>query len=59
VIGKTKVQGKPSLQNSLEVIRGYLSLVPTYGSREVLILWNSLTTVDPNDIFQTIEVRMC
>ncbi|KAI9595811.1 Ssl1-like-domain-containing protein [Syncephalis fuscata] len=47
--------GEPSLQNALETARSSLSHVPPHGSREVLVLFGSLTTCDPGNIFDTIE----
>jgi len=49
------VAGQPSLQNALEVARTTLNLVPRHGSREVLVLWASLSSKDPGDVLQTIE----
>ncbi|RKP23119.1 Ssl1-like-domain-containing protein [Syncephalis pseudoplumigaleata] len=47
--------GEPSLQNALETARISLNHVPPHGSREVLVLFGSLTTCDPGNIFDTIE----
>ena len=47
--------GDFSLQNALEMARGSLRGVPKYGSREVLIIMGSLTSIDPGNIFQTAE----
>eukprot|EP01117_Protostelium_nocturnum_P011437 TRINITY_DN4147_c0_g1_i5.p1 TRINITY_DN4147_c0_g1~~TRINITY_DN4147_c0_g1_i5.p1 ORF type:complete len:335 (-),score=82.46 TRINITY_DN4147_c0_g1_i5:33-1037(-) len=49
------VEGEMSLQNSLEVAKSSLCYIPKYGSREVLIIFGSLTTCDPGDIFETID----
>jgi len=46
-------EGEPSLQNALDFARSSLCHVPKYGSREVLIVFSSLTTCDPGDIFAT------
>jgi len=43
------------LQNSLTLARATLSYVPKYGSREVVVLFESLTTCDPGDIFNILE----
>ncbi|KAL1914932.1 uncharacterized protein VTP21DRAFT_7848 [Calcarisporiella thermophila] len=47
--------GEPSLQNSLEMARNSLSHVPSHGSREIVIIYGSLTTCDPGDITDTIN----
>jgi transcription initiation factor TFIIH subunit 2 len=47
--------GECSLQNSLEVAKSSLSYAPKYGSREILIIFGSLSTCDPGDIFVTID----
>jgi len=47
--------GEVSLQNSLEVARSSLKHVPKYGSREILLVYQSFTTVDPGDIHKTIS----
>ena len=46
--------GAASIQNAVENARTMLQHVPPYGSREVVILSSSITTVDPGDIFATI-----
>jgi transcription initiation factor TFIIH subunit 2 len=50
----TATEGEPSLQNALECARASLCHVPKYGSREVVIIFSSLTTCDPGDIYSTI-----
>lgn len=55
LMGKLECSGDSSLQNALELVHGYLSQIPSYGHREVLILYSSLSTCDPNDIMVTIE----
>ncbi|PRP79298.1 TFIIH subunit [Planoprotostelium fungivorum] len=52
----TNVSGEFSLQNSLEVARSTLCYVPAYGSREIIIVSGSLSTCDPGDIFETVEL---
>lgn len=47
--------GEASLQNTLILAINVLRNVPDYGSRELLIIFNSLKTRDPSDIFTTIE----
>lgn len=53
-IRKQECKGYPSLQNALEMARGLLLPVPAYVTREVLIIFGSLSTSDPGDIHQTI-----
>ncbi|TPX46643.1 hypothetical protein SeMB42_g02330 [Synchytrium endobioticum] len=48
-------RGEASLQNALELARVSLGHVPTHGSREILILFGSLATVDPASIFDTMD----
>ncbi|GIY54010.1 general transcription factor IIH subunit 2 [Caerostris darwini] len=50
--------GEPSLQNALEVAIQTLRFMPTHTSREILIIFGSLTTCDPGDIFETVESLM-
>lgn len=46
--------GEASLQYSLEMAKDFFEMVPTYGSREVLIVYSSLSTCDPGNIHHTI-----
>ncbi|KAK0569750.1 hypothetical protein OC861_000586 [Tilletia horrida] len=46
-------KGEPSLQNALEMARSSLSHLPASNSREVLIIFGSLTTSDPGNIHDT------
>lgn len=48
------VDKEPSLQNALEIAKSSLKTVPAYGSREVVVVYGSLVTADPSDIFATI-----
>ncbi|KAE8231746.1 hypothetical protein CF326_g3234 [Tilletia indica] len=48
-------QGEPSLQNALEMARSSLSHLPASNSREVLIIFGSLTTSDPGNIHDTMS----
>ncbi|KAI9121675.1 hypothetical protein K1719_008708 [Acacia pycnantha] len=52
---KMECSGDPSLQNSLDLVHGYLNQIPSYGHREVLILYSALNTCDPGDIMETIQ----
>ncbi|XP_065891193.1 general transcription factor IIH subunit 2-like protein isoform X2 [Dysidea avara] len=47
--------GEPSLQNSIEMAARALRNVPSHASREILIIFGSLTTCDPGNILETIE----
>jgi transcription initiation factor TFIIH subunit 2 len=49
------VKGLASLQNTILLAMATLKYTPSYGYRELLILFNSLSTCDPSDIFATIE----
>jgi len=47
----TQGSGCPSLENALRRAMPMFEDVPGYASREVLILFNSLHTIDPGDVF--------
>ncbi|XP_032517718.2 general transcription factor IIH subunit 2 [Danaus plexippus] len=47
--------GEPSLQNTLELAGRTLRPLPGHASRELLVLFGSLTTCDPGDITTTIQ----
>eukprot|EP00898_Chlorokybus_atmophyticus_P003211 jgi/Chlat1/3891/Chrsp26S04175 len=53
--GRLDAGGDASLQNALEAARGSLSQIPSYGHREVLVLFSALTTCDPGDLMATME----
>ncbi|KAK4606979.1 hypothetical protein RGQ29_000974 [Quercus rubra] len=55
LMGKLECSGESSLQNALDLVHGYLNQVPSYGHREVLILYSALSTCDPGDILETIQ----
>lgn len=55
LMSKLECSGDASLQNSLELVHGYLNQIPSYGHREVLILYSALSTCDPADIMETIQ----
>lgn len=55
-LNKAALVGEPSLQNGLELALKSLKLLPSHASREILVLMGSLTTCDPTDINQTVEV---
>ena len=50
LMGKLECSGDSSLQNALNLVRGYLNLIPSYGYREVLILYSALSACDTGDI---------
>lgn len=55
LMGKLECSGDSSLQNALDLAHGYLNQIPSYGHREVLILYSALSTCDPGDIMDTIQ----
>ncbi|OMP09731.1 von Willebrand factor, type A [Corchorus olitorius] len=55
LMNKLECSGDSSLQNALDLVDGYLNQIPSYGHREVLILYSALTTCDPGDIMETIQ----
>ncbi|KAL6720196.1 hypothetical protein ACLMJK_002117 [Lecanora helva] len=48
-------KGQPSLQNALNLAHGLLYHAPSHTTREVLILFGSLLSSDPEDIHTTIS----
>lgn len=52
---KLEPVGEPSLQNALDMARNSMGHLPTHASREILILFGSLTTVDPGNVHDTID----
>lgn len=55
LMGKLASSGDASLQNGLDLVHSLLNQIPTYGHREVLILYSALSTCDPGDIIETIK----
>lgn len=55
LMGKLGCSGDASMQNGLELVHDLLSQIPSYGHREVLILYSALSTCDPGDIMETIQ----
>ena len=49
------ISGIASLQNTIILAISALKHVPEYGHRELLIIYNSISTCDPSDIFDTIN----
>ncbi|KAJ6499215.1 Ssl1-like-domain-containing protein [Mycena sanguinolenta] len=52
---KLEPVGEPSLQNSIELARGSMNHLPTHSSREIIIIFGSLTTCDPGNIHDTLD----
>lgn len=48
--------GEPSLQNALELALSSMKMLPSHTSREILVVFGSLTTCDPGNIQETMEV---
>lgn len=48
-------KGAPSLQNALELARATLYHTPKHGTREVIVVFGSLLSLDPGDIYQTVK----
>lgn len=55
LMGKLECSGDSSLQNALDLVHDYLCQIPSYGHREVLIIYSALCTCDPGDIMETIQ----
>lgn len=55
LMGKLECSGDASLQNALDLVHSNLNQIPSYGHREVLILYSALSTCDPGDIMETIQ----
>lgn len=54
-IKKLEPKGDPSLQNALEMSRGLLLHVASHCTREVLVVFGSLLTIDPGNIHKTVK----
>ncbi|KAF9464986.1 Ssl1-like-domain-containing protein [Collybia nuda] len=52
---KLEPVGEPSLQNAIEMARSSMNHLPTHSSREILIIFGSLTTCDPGNIHDTLD----
>ncbi|PKI83797.1 hypothetical protein MVES_001893 [Malassezia vespertilionis] len=52
---KLEPHGEPSVQNALEMARSSLAHLPNTNTREILYISASLTTVDPGNIYHTID----
>jgi transcription initiation factor TFIIH subunit 2 len=53
--GVITAKGLASLQNTINLSISTLRHVPNYGHRELLVVYNSLGTCDPGNIFASIE----
>ncbi|KAF8893825.1 Ssl1-like-domain-containing protein [Infundibulicybe gibba] len=51
---KLQPTGEPSLQNAIEMARSSMNHLPTHSSREIIIIFGSLTTCDPGNIHETL-----
>jgi transcription initiation factor TFIIH subunit 2 len=47
--------GDPSLQNAIDMAANNLSHIPQHASKEILLLFGSLHTCDPGNIFTSIR----
>ncbi|KAH9940414.1 TFIIH basal transcription factor complex subunit SSL1 [Epithele typhae] len=52
---KLEPAGEPSLQNAVEMARSSMGHLPTHSSREIVVVYGSLTTCDPGNIHDTID----
>ncbi|KAG0582307.1 hypothetical protein M758_3G047500 [Ceratodon purpureus] len=47
--------GDASIQNALDLARGYLTQIPSYGHREIMLVFSALSTIDPGDILEAVQ----
>ena len=52
---KLEPRGEPSIQNALEMALSSLTHLPSSNTREILFISASLTSVDPGNIYHTID----
>ncbi|CCM01152.1 uncharacterized protein FIBRA_03200 [Fibroporia radiculosa] len=52
---KLEPNGEPSLQNAIDMARASMGHLPTHSSREILIIFGSLTTCDPGNIHDSLD----
>ncbi|KAF7296112.1 VWFA domain-containing protein [Mycena kentingensis (nom. inval.)] len=52
---KLEPAGEPSLQNAIELAKSSMNHLPTHSSREIVVIFGSLTTCDPHNIHDTLE----
>lgn len=56
ILGKIQhADGLASLQNTISLALKVLKHIPNYGHRELLVVYNSLSSCDPGDIFATVR----
>lgn len=48
-------EGLPSIQNGLNLALMSLDYIPAYSTKEVIVVYSSVQTIDPSNIFETIE----
>jgi transcription initiation factor TFIIH subunit 2 len=53
-ISKSFGKGDMSLYNALNIAKGMLKDVPTYGSKEFIVVYSALSTVDPGSVIDSI-----
>lgn len=54
--GPSYCVGECSLQNALELALSSMKMLPSHTSREILVIFGSLTTCDPGNVIDTIKV---
>jgi transcription initiation factor TFIIH subunit 2 len=54
--GEKAVSGEASLQNALELAVSWLKQTPSHSSREILVVFASLSTCDPSNMDSTIQL---
>ncbi|KAJ1990120.1 hypothetical protein H4R33_001838 [Dimargaris cristalligena] len=54
----TNARGEPSLQNALEIAMNTLGHAPAHGTREIQLVFGSLTSCDPGNIQLTIKAAV-
>uniref|UniRef100_A0A0G4I5I8 General transcription factor IIH subunit n=1 Tax=Chromera velia CCMP2878 TaxID=1169474 RepID=A0A0G4I5I8_9ALVE len=53
---QNKHEGHPSLQNALQKVEALTASLPPYGTREALVVWGSLATIDPGNVLDSIAM---
>lgn len=53
--GLKEVRGLASLQNTLLLAMATLQHTPSYGCRELLVVYSALSSCDPGDVWQAVE----
>ncbi|CAK9327106.1 unnamed protein product [Citrullus colocynthis] len=57
LVGKLEYLGEASLQNGMELVHSYLNQIPSYGHREVLVLYPAPNSCDLGDIVDFATMR--